>query len=204
MKLYIARHGETDWNLEKRIQGSTDIELNQNGISQAVKLGNSLKEGNAKISKIYTSTQKRAVLTGEKVSEILNVPMEIIPEIQEMNLGKWEGCTWKQVAEMFSDEYQTWYSSRRYTRTPEGESYQDVAVRVFAKLDDIIKQNSGDVLIITHGAIVLTILAILNDVPFEQMTKVFKVDNASPVCIDSEEIFAAEKKIKENYENTDQ
>lgn len=204
MKLYIARHGETDWNLEKRIQGSTDIELNQNGISQAVKLGNSLKEENAKISKIYTSSQKRAVLTGEKVSEILNVPMEIIPGIQEMNLGKWEGCTWKQVAEMFSDEYQVWYSSRRYTRTPEGESYQDVAVRVFVQLEDIIKQNAGDVLIITHGAIVLTILAILNDVPFEQMTKVFKVDNASPICIESEEIFAAMKKIKENYENTDQ
>lgn len=68
MKLFLIRHGQTDWNIKGKIQGSHDIELNLTGIKQAEELSNKILEDKYKFSKIYSSPQKRAI----KTAEILN------------------------------------------------------------------------------------------------------------------------------------
>ena len=89
MKLYFVRHGETDWNKQKKIQGSCDIELNEKGLAQALETAKLLKD--KKIDIILSSPLKRAKKTAEIIAEQLNVDVEVVDELKERNFGGFEG-----------------------------------------------------------------------------------------------------------------
>ncbi|CUU48989.1 histidine phosphatase family protein [Clostridium beijerinckii] len=184
MKLFLIRHGQTDWNLKGKIQGSCDIELNDIGIKQAEELSNKILEEGYKFSKIYSSLQRRAAKTAEILSHATNIDYILIKGLEEMNLGKWEGLSWTEVKEKYPIEYGKWYINRKYTKTPMGESYQDLLERVLPVMHKIINENSEDVLIVTHSAVIMSIQCYLANTPFEEMIK-FKTDNTSITEIDS-------------------
>ena len=188
MKLFFTRHGETDWNFEKRIQGSTDIELNKNGLEQGKELGIALQDKHLHIERIYTSKQKRAEKTAEIVSKYIDKKYEVLEGLEEMNLGLWEGYTWTEVQEKYPEEYSKWLLDRRYTRLLEGESYQDVLDRLLPTLEKIIETNSSDVLIVTHSAVIMTLLSYLRDTPFSQMVENYNMKNTEIVEIESNEL----------------
>lgn len=185
MKLFLIRHGQTDWNIEDRIQGSYDSELNSTGIVQAEELGRILLTNNYKFSKIYSSKQKRAIKTAQIISDAVDMDYVIMRGLEEVNLGEWEGLTWSEAQDKFPKEYADWYSNRRYTKSPNGESYQDVLVRVLEVLYKIINDNNKDVAIVTHGAVIRCLQCYLTNTDFNDMTK-FKVDNTSITELDSE------------------
>jgi probable phosphoglycerate mutase len=185
MKLFLIRHGQTDWNVEGKIQGSCDIELNNTGIKQAEELSNKLLQDKYKFSKIYSSPQRRAVKTAEILSKATKVEYVSIEGLEEINLGQWEGLSWAEVKEKFAAEYEEWYINRRHTKPPKGESYQDMLQRVLASIYKIIKENRDDVVIVTHSAVIMCIQCYLTNTPFDEMTK-FKTDNTSITEIDSD------------------
>ena len=185
MKLFLIRHGQTDWNLEGKIQGSCDIELNHTGIKQAEELSNKILEEGYKFSKIYSSLQRRAVKTAEILSLATNLDYISIEGLEEMNLGKWEGLSWTDVKEKYQMEYEQWYINRRYTRTPRGESYQDLLERVLAVIHKIINENCEDVVIVTHSAVIMSIQCYVTNTPFDEMMK-FKTENTSITELDSD------------------
>ncbi|NMF07780.1 histidine phosphatase family protein [Clostridium beijerinckii] len=184
MKLFLIRHGQTDWNLKGKIQGSCDIELNDIGIKQAEELSNKILEEGYKFSKIYSSLQRRAAKTAEILSHATNIDYILIKGLEEMNLGKWEGLSWTEVKEKYPIEYGKWYINRKYTKTPMGESYQDLLERVLPVMHKIINENSEDVLIVTHSAVIMSIQCYLTNTPFEEMVK-FRRGNTSITEIDS-------------------
>ncbi|MCM1125771.1 MAG: histidine phosphatase family protein [Lachnospiraceae bacterium] len=183
MKFYLIRHGETDWNIQNRIQGQTDTLLNERGREQAHELAERLKDG-YEINTIYTSRQKRARETAEVIGEAIQVTPIVREGLEEISLGIWEGYTWKQVREQFRDEYQAWYVNRRYEVPPGGESYQQLLDRLLPVLADIFAQNPENVLIVTHSAVIMTLLTYLYDTPFEDMAKNYKTGNTGIVEID--------------------
>ena len=185
MKLFLIRHGQTDWNLEGKIQGSCDIELNHTGMKQAEELSNKILEEGYKFSKIYSSLQRRAVKTAEILSLATNLDYISIEGLEEMNLGKWEGLSWTDVKEKYQMEYEQWYINRRYTRTPRGESYQDLLERVLAVIHKIINENCEDVVIVTHSAVIMSIQCYVTNTPFDEMMK-FKTENTSITELDSD------------------
>lgn len=188
MRLILTRHGETDWNMAQKIQGSHDIELNENGKNQAVQLGENLLLNQCDISKIYTSKLKRAKVTGEIVGNIIDVECEQIEGIEEINFGLWEGLNWSEVEEKFPSEYNEWKINRRYTKTPNGESYQELLERVLVAIKKIIAEATGDVLIVTHFAVIMALQCYINDTAFEDMLKDYVIKNTSTVVINSEDI----------------
>ena len=198
MKFYFARHGQTDWNTLRKVQGTTDIPLNENGIRQAYQLCDYLKENSISFTKIYSSYQTRAVQTAEIAAEQFNTGYETVKGLEEMNLGLVEGHTWDEILSMYAEEFELWQADRRYSTSPGGESYQMVLERVFQALDYILEQNDaaseGNVLIITHGAVIMTLLAVLRDVPFEQALTI-RVDNAVPVVLNVDDLEEIRKKI---------
>ena len=198
MKFYFARHGQTDWNTLRKVQGTTDIPLNENGIRQAYQLCDYLKENSISFTKIYSSYQTRAVQTAEIAAEQFNTGYETVKGLEEMNLGLLEGHTWDEILSMYAEEFELWQADRRYSTSPGGESYQMVLERVFQVLDYILEQNDaaseGNVLIITHGAVIMTLLAVLRDVPFEQALTI-RVDNAVPVVLNVDDLEEIRKKI---------
>ena len=107
MKLYFIRHGQTDWNLARKIQGTTDIPLNENGIAQAHNVGRMLleKKDLYPIDHIFTSSLKRASKTAEIIASYLELPYAEAPGFYEVNLGKFEGKTWAESREEFPEEF---------------------------------------------------------------------------------------------------
>ena len=195
VKLYFVRHGETDWNLESKIQGRNDIPLNATGISQAEQLAMTLKMSEYDIKAIYSSRQKRALVTAEIVGKALGIPPVVKDGLQEMSLGSWEGHTWPQVREIFADEYQIWYKNRRYQVPPGGESYQQLLDRLLPALSQIMEETEGNALIVTHSAIIMTLMSYIYDTPFEDMAKNYKTGNTGIVELEKEELY---KKIYHN------
>ncbi|WP_026511700.1 MULTISPECIES: histidine phosphatase family protein [unclassified Butyrivibrio] len=198
MKIYFARHGQTDWNIQRKVQGTTDIPLNENGIRQAQELCNNLEERNFSFEKIYTSYQARAVKTAQIVDDHFHTGYEIVQGLEEMNLGLFEGHTWDEILAMYAEEHKLWMSNKRYNKTPNGESYQMVMERLFKALDHILGQrdtsSDKNILIVSHGAVIMTLLAMHRDIPFEQ-SHTIEVDNATPIEFSIEELEEIRKRL---------
>ena len=97
MKLYFVRHGETEWNVKKKIQGKTDIPLNENGIRQAKELACQLVEEDISVKHVYHSPQLRAAETARIAAEALHATCIPLDGLVEMNLGSWEGSNWRVI-----------------------------------------------------------------------------------------------------------
>lgn len=191
MKILLVRHGETDWNVQKKIQGSTDIPLNENGRKQAEKLAETLFERKESIAGIYTSKLKRAAQTAGIIAENLQKECIAIPGLEEINFGLWEGLTWEQVEEKFPKEYEAWRENRRYQRPPRGESYQNLLERVLPALQKLVEEQKeeGDMVVVTHSADIMTLMSFLKDTPFHEMVKRYKTANTAVIEIESETIY---------------
>lgn len=186
MRIYLVRHGETDWNLENKIQGQTDTHLNENGRRQAQELAEKISLELCGIGSIYTSKKVRALETARIIGDKLSITPVVQQGLEEICLGKWEGYTWKQVREVFSEEYQNWHQNRRYQIPPEGESYQQLLNRLLPALDDIVKKEKRDILVVTHSAVIMTLMSYIYDTPFEDMAKNYKTGNAVIVELSAE------------------
>lgn len=188
MTFYFVRHGETEWNVKKKIQGKTDIPLNENGINQARALAARLVDEGFLVAHAYTSPQLRAAETAETLAAALGVECTPLPGLREMDMGEWEGSNWNLIEERYGETYHHWNSHRRYTNTPGGESYNEVLGRTLATLGEILAQEKEDVLVISHSAILMVLRCYLAKLPFEEMVKRFKTRNAEMVAIPAEEI----------------
>ncbi len=186
MNIYLVRHGETDWNLESKIQGQTDTPLNENGRKQARELAEKISLELCGIGSIYTSKKKRALETAGIIGEKLAIMPVIHQGLEEICLGNWEGYTWKQVREVFSEEYQKWHQNRRYQIPPGGESYQQLLNRLLPAVDDISQREKKDTLLVTHSAVIMTLMSYVYDTPFEDMAKNYKTGNAVIVELSAE------------------
>ena len=193
MKLFLTRHGETDWNLRRRIQGSTDTDLNESGRRQAVQLAESLLLSPDRPEIVYTSGLKRARETAEIAAGRLQVPCVVHEGLGKINFGLWEGLTWDQVEERYPELYTIWHTDRRYGHPPEGESYQDLLNRVLPALRDIIRREGGSdsgrrVLVVTHSAVIMSLLSHLNRTPFDEMVKRYRTENAQIIALDAKRL----------------
>jgi len=154
MKLYIIRHGETQWNRERRLQGQTDIPLAGEGIRLAKITGERLRE--VPFDMAFTSPLKRAVQTAECVLADRQIPICPDKRIQEISFGVWEGeCTLdsKVLPADFSAIF--FENTEKYVRPPKGENFHDVCVRTKNFLQELINQpkyQDSNILLSTHGA----------------------------------------------------
>ncbi len=158
MKLLLARHGETDWNAAGKIQGQTDIPLNDRGREQAMALGRRLLEEGVSLRALYTSPQKRAFET----ARIAGAPQGLTPQpleaLREINLGLWEGHSWEEVAARWPEEYAAYDRDRMNVSPTEGESYRQMLRRVVPALKDIERRGEGTALVVAHSAVIRGVL----------------------------------------------
>ncbi len=169
MKLYVTRHGETVWNQENRVLGRTDIPLNENGINQAGQLAEQLSS--VRLDRIYVSPLTRAVETGQIVAKRQeSCIFAIEPCLIEMSYGVYEGV------DRGDPQYQT--EKRRYfSRYPGGESFFDVAARVYPFLQQLKAEGKDqNTLIVTHAGICRMIANYFIDMDNEEFIK-FPTDN---------------------------
>ena len=202
MSVLLARHGETDWNTAKKIQGITDIPLNDNGLKQAQLLYQSLAGEKVNVSRIYCSRQKRALKTAGTVGAYYKAPVQVIPGLEEMNFGIFEGHTWEEIAALYPDELDQWQSDKRYHRVPDGESCQDLLERLFLAFEQIageaeVATSAGDdILIITHGMVILSLLTLQDDLDFGTSYKMINIENARAIKFEWNKIWEIRQKLQ--------
>ncbi len=127
-RLLITRHGETQWDTEKRMQGRSDSPLTAHGIWQAQQLAGRLK--GERIDAIYSSPTPRAARTAEILKGSRNLKVQLLDDLMEINLGDWEGQKFSEVDRLFPEQsHAFWHAPHLYHR--EGvEPYYDVRERL--------------------------------------------------------------------------
>lgn len=147
MNIYSTRHGQTDFNKDELILGTTDIELNEKGLQQAGELADKIREMNC-IDIIISSPMKRALRTASIVSEKTGIPVVTDERFREWDYGRFEGKS--RFTEGFAENKVNYGVRMGQT----GESLLQLSHRVFSALDDIISRYDGkNVLIVSHGGV---------------------------------------------------
>ncbi len=155
-RLFIFRHGETDWNVEGRFQGHLDIPLNDVGRSQAQALGMRLKQH--KLEAILTSDLSRSKETAEIVGRICGIPVFEDARLREAHLGQAQGKTYEEISLHFGEELLKRWRSHNLSDAdvsyPGGETGIEVINRTFLALSEFMEKDFSRVGIATHGGVI--------------------------------------------------
>jgi uncharacterized phosphatase len=150
--IYLARHGETEWNRVGRWQGATDIPLSDVGRAQARDLAVKLRE--RRIARVHASSLSRAMETAQIIAQHLGLPVPGVDgRLRERGYGVFEGLTREECAERFPAAWERYLAERRVT-PPGGEPQEEVVARVTAAIDQIVGAAgpaAEAVLVVSHG-----------------------------------------------------
>ena len=156
-KVLFIRHGQTDFNLERRLQGAMPVTLNDCGRSQSQALAHYLKT--VPIDAIYSSPRSRALETAQIIGDIVQKTVQEDERLAEINFGEFEGHTFAEVEARFPEAYRKWESGYRTYRVPGGESRVDVQLRMQAAWDDIVSGKAlQTVAIVGHSSAIMILL----------------------------------------------
>jgi probable phosphoglycerate mutase len=151
-ELLLVRHGETDWNRERRFQGHADPPLNDTGRAQARALADDLA-GEA-IDGLYTSDLARARETAEILAARLGAEVVPLRELREIDVGEWQGLTWPEIEKRFPEGAHAWRDQGHGWRDS-GETYDQLAERVVPALRRIaLAHADGRAVVVGHGGMV--------------------------------------------------
>ena len=158
MLFYLVRHGQTDWNRAGKIQGTTDIPLNETGRQQAEQLAAVLKErsgypAGTRIDAVYTSPLARAFQTAEILAKEGKLPLRRLTGLRERDFGCWEGKSWQQVEAEYPDEFHLWREQPMVGIPSGGESRKSCEARSERAIRQILEETAGDAVIVAHGGI---------------------------------------------------
>jgi broad specificity phosphatase PhoE len=171
IKIYVARHGETPWNAEGKIQGRSDPGLSPKGYDQSLVLFEQLKDRS--ISAIYTSTLQRAILTAQPIAEHFRLPIQEQSELDEIAFGILEGKEFLNFDEEVKLEWEKFKKDRFTYRIPGAENYTDVTLRVKPFVERILRDDEGkEILVIGHRVVNLMLMGLLLDLPVQNMFRI--------------------------------
>jgi len=177
MELYFIRHGETDYNDQKRYTGAADIPLNAKGIQQVLHLKEQLTD--LKPDFAYCSDLKRTVQTMELLD--FQIPIRYTPQLREINYGIAEGMTYAEFKEKHPGMSMGWNEHWETFRFPGGESYLEMSGRVTAFIDKQVFCEKGQTgVIVTHGGCICAVLSYYLTGDFHHFWR-FKASNGSAV-----------------------
>lgn len=176
LRLVLVRHGQTDWNVQRRYQGQTDIPLNDIGKQQAEKLAPRMGEWS--FDAAYVSDLSRAWLTAEIITEGMGLELQPDKRLREMGFGIVEGMTFEEMQAKYPEMVANWLTDRN--KPPEGgESQDEFTARVQSLIDDLNHKHDGQtVLLVAHGGPLCEMIRLVMDLPPDGRWY-FKMENTS-------------------------
>lgn len=155
MTLYILRHGQTDLNLERRVQGHLDVELNETGIEQAQDLAKVVAEKDIRFDRIYCSPLKRAIKTCEIVTGLDSSQFIIEERLKEFDFAELEGCAYRDLPGA-SQKFFT--APQEFVPAGRGETFQHLIQRVTEFLEELKNREEQNILLTSHGTAIHAML----------------------------------------------
>lgn len=159
MRIYLVRHGETQWNVERRMQGWGDSALTQLGQDQARRHGVLLnREG---VSRILASDLGRVRQTISLMQEHCTSAVQFDSNLRECNMGRWEGQLVEDIKRDWKAEYRRWRVDSEINAPPGGEAINEMKSRISKVLDAVVSDADSRVAFITHGIATRVLLDLL-------------------------------------------
>lgn len=171
MKIYMIRHGETHWNIGKRLQGQSDIALNEFGRELAIKTGEGLRDITFDV--VYSSPLSRAYETAQLVLEDSGIDIIKEPKIQEISFGVFEGlCCMGDNSNVPDPKFHYFFSKPEAYVAPEGgEPIREFCQRIGGFLEGMFSDpqlQDKTILLVSHGGAIRAMLSYLKNLPLAQ------------------------------------
>lgn len=176
-RICLVRHGETAWNAEKRIQGQTDIALDQTGLAQAAAAARWLSR--QPVAALYSSDLLRAKQTAACIADVLNLPLSLLPAVRERRYGVFEGMTYDEAQARYPADYHAFeVRDPDYAFPGGGESLKQLHARVTGQLQRLAADHAGQlVVLVTHGGVLDIVNRFVRGNPLE-LARDFLIPNA--------------------------
>ena len=175
----LVRHGETDWNAARRLQGHTDIGLNARGLAQAKQMARALKNIKLQFDVLYTSDLQRAAKTAQAIEELFETPAIPNAALRERHLGALQGLTTDEAPMREPELWKSHLSRNIEENLRDGESIQQFAERIQTSLVELCEQHQGKtILLVSHGGTLDMMYRIASNQALDA-DKVVAVPNAS-------------------------
>lgn len=182
-RLILLRHGETDWNLQARWQGSADVPLNATGLAQAHLVAEKLALEH--LAAIYSSDLTRARVTADIVARPHALEVLVDARLREINMGRWENQLQQEIPGLYPVEWAAWQGDNLHAPPLGGESVIDLARRIIPAIRDISSRYTAaeQILIVGHG---LSLAVFLTHVNHQPLATVYEriLPNATPLFLD--------------------
>ncbi|MGE5586811.1 MAG: alpha-ribazole phosphatase [Clostridia bacterium] len=156
-RVFLVRHGETEWNAARRYQGHRDVPLSPAGELQAERLSRRLMRES--LSAVYTSDLSRAVATARAIARPHGVPVVELRELREIDMGEWEGMSFHELQRTRPVDVARWLEDTANNPIPGGESYADLMDRVVPKVTELVRAHPGaSICVVSHAGPVKMVL----------------------------------------------
>ncbi|XOK63660.1 histidine phosphatase family protein [Paenibacillus elgii] len=167
--LYLTRHGQTEWNLNKKMQGHLDSPLTDYGMRQAEWLKERLE--NIQFDAIYSSSSPRALSTAQILSGNRPLQISTLDSLKEINMGLWEGQQIEWIQQQFPVQYDLFFNDPHlYRPTGHGESYSELLERTIPALNHILAEHQDQqVLLVTHRITLKVIMSYFLGKPLHEI-----------------------------------
>jgi len=176
-RFIVVRHGETEWNVQTRIQGQTDSELTPAGLAQADAIGKRLAR--ERFDALIASDLGRAWRTAERIAAHCGLPLSPDPRLRERSFGQGEGRTYEEVDALWPGVFSRAANTDPDAAIPGGESRRQFHERIRAAFEALARAHAGRrVAVVTHGGVLAVLYRIVHGIPLAHAHKV-AISNAS-------------------------
>ncbi|SEM10185.1 probable phosphoglycerate mutase [Mesobacillus persicus] len=168
LKVYVVRHGETEWNAEKRTQGRLDSKLTEKGKRDANLLGERLKGVN--FTRIFSSPSNRTMETAKRVKGTRSTPIETDERLYEIDLGAWQGKTEEEIKTQYPEQFHFYWNEPQRFENILGENFLDVKKRIEKFFNELERETpTGNLLVITHGVVIKSLYSLCRNADVEKI-----------------------------------
>lgn len=182
LTLYVTRHGETEWNIQNRMQGHKDSNLSAYGLSQTLVLRRNMED--IVFDKIIASPSGRTIQTAELLRHNRLLPIEKDNRLMEIGLGDWEGRTHEEIEELDPIQFRNFWDHPSSYENPNGENFLQVMERVQGFLLELYETHTaGNLLVVTHGVVLKVMMSIVNNQSIASLWEQPVIENNKLVII---------------------
>lgn len=170
-RLYLIRHGESEWNILDKVQGQFNTSLTQKGIAQANLVAKRLI--NEKIDVVYSSDLDRAYNTAKIIADTIGMKVNKLQDLREIKFGIWEGLSSTEIKEKYMKEHIIWRTEPHKLQLPEAEKLIEVQERMLKGVNELIKKHDDkNILIVSHGSAIKALILGILDIDLSNYNKI--------------------------------
>jgi phosphoserine phosphatase len=176
--IHLVRHGETDWNRDRRAQGQMESMLTEAGRQQAIELGRTLR--NLPLDEAYVSNSLRTRQTAELALAGRQLQTHFCDQLREIRMGDWEGCLYSDIQRRDPEQFHAFWHAPMEFALPGAETFTQVQQRALSRLEQILRESTArHIAIISHGVVIKSILCAFEPRPLADLWQPPTMHNCS-------------------------